>query len=519
MWSSRKKSSPDSSPHFVFRGRAYPSVVKGDNATRHIELDSLDSRKTLYNHPAVKLSDADLDKFNGTEGYPLWVEHKANKGPVGVVYHSWLGDGEARSLEIIGRVFTNTERGKKVAAKIQNGTYKGLSVNYGAAIAPDGRNEGTAKVHDKKFREISICKEPFFENCNIKLGIAASKKGSYKSEGTFYHLSIEATGEVNMSETATQQQPNTTQSSSSTQSSSMDAELLKQADSLKEQANTTQATLEKERQEKAELQKKLEALEAWAAREQEEYARNQLPKAQQYIAGVEASTGKTMSEKMKEQYMATFCNKQFKAGAEDLWAQHEYQMNVKASRDAAEKKAKDLEERLAAAEKEKEEVVSKATRSIMASRKGFSEALEQKPVDEKREEQVQRKVPLTHIMCAQVADHELPFLKQFGFGTDLEVKASADDDEQLRPLVSSIAKPPTHRLLLDPISKERNFPNSARYGDLSQQRLFAFMCSKEELVSGSLNDLVSVPKKYDIAEPKRDEGNTRAGEVNNVGAE
>lgn len=476
MFSSRNKSQAPKD-YYIVRGRAYPSVIRGSNPTDRIDHDSLTSRQKLYHHPAVKLSDDDLDKFNGTEGYPLCIEHKPHK-VVGRVHHAWIGEGKDRALEIIGRISTKTELGRKTVAKIQAKKYRGFSVSYGAGIEDAGK--GTAKLNDKMFREISICKEPFFSGCDIKLGIAASKNETYKSDTKFY-VELIASENISMSDQAASQPP-----------ASQDGELLKQADSLKEQVNEAQARvaeLEKERREKAELQEKLAKYEKYIKAEEEAYAKEQMPKANEYITALEASIGRPLAPKIKEGYINTFCSKAMRDGADMLWAQHQNHIKLEASR-------KEAESRLEAAEKEKKDLMeqmNKATNAIKHSRKGFSDALEQKPVEEKRLENLERNIPLNHIMCSASA-HELPFLKAFGFATDVEIAASAGDaDEELRPMVKSIPKAPTHRLLLDPETKERNFPNSARYYP-SGEAWFSFMCSNEELATGNLSGLVQIQK-------------------------
>jgi hypothetical protein len=160
-----------SGTYAIIKGKAYPQITLGTNPTRTVSAPlphhGPAAREAFYNDPAVKLSEADLDDIDGATGAPLCVEHN-QKDVVGHVHHSWRAEGQC--LEIIGRIPLNTTRGKQIVADIQCGKYKGFSVGYSTDLHPE-----TGDVLCKRFNEISLVEEPFFEGCNLTVGVMASK--------------------------------------------------------------------------------------------------------------------------------------------------------------------------------------------------------------------------------------------------------------------------------------------------------------------------------------------------------
>jgi HK97 family phage prohead protease len=150
----------------IIKGKAYPNVIAGDNKTRELTAP-LQDRKLLYSDPAVRLSEADLSAFNGTEGAPLCFEHNKDD-VVGHVHHTWLDDDNG--LQIVGRVPLN-KRGENIVAEIRAGRIAGLSVSYSNGIQDNGR---TKNLKSKTFREISLVRKPFFAGCDLTVGVVAS---------------------------------------------------------------------------------------------------------------------------------------------------------------------------------------------------------------------------------------------------------------------------------------------------------------------------------------------------------
>lgn len=185
---------------YVFAGRAYPRVVQGSNSTTRIT-SNVEDRDSFYNDPAVVLSDADLDRFNGAEGKPLCVEHNIND-KVGYVHHSWIGDGNKRALKIIGRVSLETERGRQVVRDIKAGKLNGLSVGYGTELISSWDN-GATELLDKNFREISLVEAPFFSGCDLsEVGVTATKNPNHNNfeKKPNLLLRVDASREILMSE-------------------------------------------------------------------------------------------------------------------------------------------------------------------------------------------------------------------------------------------------------------------------------------------------------------------------------
>lgn len=159
--------------YFVITGKAYPEVKAGKNDTTHV-VAPIRNRQAYYHDPAVQLSEADLDEIEGAAGAPLCVEHNRTD-VVGHVHHSWVEEDKGRCLKIIGRIPMN-ERGKRVVEDIKCGKYRGFSVGYGTKLAKTAN--GGHELEEKTFHEISLVEEPFFQGCDLTVGVMASKKGN-----------------------------------------------------------------------------------------------------------------------------------------------------------------------------------------------------------------------------------------------------------------------------------------------------------------------------------------------------
>jgi hypothetical protein len=475
------KPAPRAQRYFVVTGRAYPNVLKGKNPTDVVEAD-LQDRQQLYHDKSMMLSDANLDEFNGTQGAPIWEEHgQYGKHQVGYVHHSWVTEkekGGARGLKIIARIPLGDEHphGERVARLIKEGHYTGFSVGYEASLVQDKR---ATRVGSKSFREISLVREPFFDNCQLSWGVEAAAKRAtanpdYKSSGAFY-ASIEASGE----EMAEQQQQPTQQTSpppAVPESRSVGAEeLLAQADSLKERGADAEKALAALKRENELLKARDEMYKAREAKERADYAAAQEPKFREFIEPLKASMGGAMTESMEQAYRETFCNPDFKEHARGFIAQHEQRVALMASKLAA-------EEKLAAVMREKEELQSAVTKTaavINSSRSSFAHTLRGAEDDDdsnKRKVDVgaSKELHLSGMMeIPNPSLAELPFLKQHGFGTSAQVTASTADGtgEFRRAMPRTIERPREHRNLFTD-DGELALPNSARY---QHPAMFAWM--------------------------------------------
>ena len=164
----------------IVTGKAYPSIMKGQNPTRVVQ-SALNNRETFYRDPAIQLTTSDLDALDGAEGAPMCVEHN-KKDVVGSIHHTYIdADDPEKGWKIMARIPLN-DRGKRVVADIKAGKLNGFSVGYGNVLDRDART-GINKLDFKEFREISLVNEPFFDGCNLSVSVTASKNDPGKIYG------------------------------------------------------------------------------------------------------------------------------------------------------------------------------------------------------------------------------------------------------------------------------------------------------------------------------------------------
>lgn len=169
----------DTEPH---NNIGKPLDEKTLNVIRKMKLGgkiSSDERFILYNNSSVKLSlhtDNLLKPEGKLEGLPIHVEHNTSQS-VGRVLDSWIANGTGTKkpqLMVFGEVWDpNTKR------EIDSGELRGLSIGYdftyfGAPKPNGGGNQ--IHVDSKKIKEVSLCKEPFYQGC--KIDITASKNNN-----------------------------------------------------------------------------------------------------------------------------------------------------------------------------------------------------------------------------------------------------------------------------------------------------------------------------------------------------
>lgn len=179
MWSDhRQRNAAKRGTYAIVHGRAYPRVLKGKNPTDRITAPTRD-RELLWRDPAVVLSDSDLDECQGAQGIDLCYEHN-EKDVVGVVQYTEVADDD--SLHLMARIPVKTadgrpiERGLEMVEEIRAGKVKGFSVRYDTKVRPGG------VVTEKRFKEISLVHEPFFDGCDLTVGVMASSSSSSSSE-------------------------------------------------------------------------------------------------------------------------------------------------------------------------------------------------------------------------------------------------------------------------------------------------------------------------------------------------
>lgn len=480
-WSARNQ--PSNGTYFVFAGRAYPSVQEGTNTTNVVSADQR-NREAFYRDPAIVLSDYDLNAFQGAEKAPLCLEHDTTK-VVGYIHHSWIGDGNDRPLKIMGRIPLKDANGndtnRDVVADIKAGRYKGLSVGYGNKMS---QSRGTRKSTGKIFHEISLVKEPFFENCQLSsVSVLATKNPHYLSTDTRQDFEIE----IQMSEEIAQEQKQQQQQADSVPAS----ELLRQADSLKTEAETNgreaAANGDMVKQLQAQLATMKATNERFHAKEQAErdaYAKAGQADLDSFLSHL-VETGQELTDHKKAAYTKTFLNPDLKTYKDDYMAMQRKTAEVAASKKTFEEESS----RLLQVEREKasllEATVAKTTQVMNRSRSGYASAMQSttpverdEPALTEKDVAIQASRRLGEIMCPSPSSAELPWLKDLGYSNDTNVTASANGggyQRNYRQFPTSMPAPREHRLLYDR-SGEMELPNSMR---VHNPAFFSLLCQPE----------------------------------------
>jgi len=505
MWSSKiQKNNGDET--FVFSGRAYPQVLAGKNPTDIVTSDVKD-REAFYRDPAIKISDAFLDNCNGTEGFPICVEHNV-EDVRGTIHHTFIGDGNKRGLKIIAHIPIKRNgiiipQGVEAKEGIISGKYKGLSVGYGNELITASRNGAITKVNAKIFREISLVKEPFFDDCKLSWNVQASKKGINNLD---YNLNPDNSFfiEIKMSESQVTA-PGTTSTPSPTNDAVPGHELLMETDKLKTALNNESSNRQSLEKKAADMEARLKDYESKLAifaekerQEAEAYAKQQLPKYESYIQALTASkAGARLSEDDKAGFKKTFTDIRMKKAAEFYEAQYADMMEVKASREKEEAEKKALKDEL---EKLKQ-TTNTTVRMLSNARTGFATALDHTATNDAIPKEVDvsasktsTNLKLSDMMTVPAPSiAELPFLKQHRYAAAGDVTASAYGNGE-RPYVSEIPVAATSRLHLNE-EGELNFPESARNVP-GCDVFFHWMCNNDELRTGDLSDIVRVSAQH-----------------------
>lgn len=236
------------------------------------------------------------------------------------------------------------------------------------------------------------------------------------------------------------------------ESKSEAAEILRQADLLQQQ--------------NVQLQQELAEFRAQKEEETKQYAASQEPKLDEYLKALEARQG-TLAEKEKSVIRAAFTNPKYKRDGERMWKDHQELVSVAAS---AKAQASELVQ-IKAERDRLLETQTKLSQSLgpSAMRASYASALAPDSIPSAgaslptKDAGVSASgLSLTEVMgvMPSATEKELGFLQQYHFPTEFGVRASNGSGKQLR---MSMPAPAEHRLLLDPITGERNFPASMRY--------------------------------------------------------
>lgn len=528
----------------IVTGKAYPSVMQGENPTRVIQ-SALNDREAFYRDPAIKLTTSDLDALDGAEGAPMCVEH--NRGDVvGSVHHTFIdGDDPQKGWKIMARIPLN-ERGRKVVADIKAGKLNGFSVGYGNSI--DSSPSGINKLDFKEFREISLVNEPFFDGCNLSVSVTASKTDKGKNYGNnlshlhnnpYFCTNFKNYLEhifVPFGEMSEVQDNNTAATPAPTQETPAPAaepsvplkemeSMVKQTDLLKEQLNEKQRALEAAEVAKSEAAKaamsneeraELEALRNEKKAQLDAYKTANLPKAEEYMKWREEQDGSPLTDTEKKVYLAAFTNPQFKRDGErferDMRRTVELAASKKALEDERLKQEESQKSEMAKLMAEKQKLTELIGQGSANMRATYAAMMSQK-TESLTDEQKQAEEPKTlvgvnasrlnpgEILNAKPTEHELGFLSEYNFTNKVDVNASKDDPwaPEQKLFRQSLPSVPKHTQLVND-QGELNFPDSWRY---TNETVMSWFVNESGLADADTSNYVAINASRTFMEPKR----------------
>jgi len=366
-------------PYKRIWGIAYKNVLKGDNPTKHVTASQKD-RDALYNDPAIRLSEGDLERFKSLKGKPICREH--DRSVVLGHIHGYDVDPVDGHLRVMARIFTDTEEGRQAAEQLERGELNGLSVGYTTSMY-----QGTTKVASKSFDELTLTEEPFFEGCQVTVQASkkknlASKESTYNTEVLWINLSKENPMSDSTAPTPApeRQAPQPTSEAQGPQHHVAHKEassLLKVADGLQEQVDVAKASADKERVSAEEIRKQLEQqnreleqLRAYKAADEAAYAKAKAAEAQETLKIHEEMRGQTFPPDVQRAMIETMCSKNPTdlQKTEILCSQASAYLSQKNARIKAEEDNKALLEQLAKQKEENELVQERITASRQSVR-------------------------------------------------------------------------------------------------------------------------------------------------------
>lgn len=207
----------------------------------------------------------------------------------------------------------------------------------------------------------------------------------------------------------------------------------------------------------------------------DEYKKVQEPKFEEWVKGKEESEGAPMDQRRKAAFYQVFTNPAYKAEAEGNYKEHQ---RIMADRQqvvalAASKAEKEKEfEDLKAKHAQLVEMMSKAETRIGGMRSTFAAATNSTAVELQASKDDSMRRPTAGGLSSRDMFVPVPspaawelgtgFLKEYGYGNDVSVSASANDDRPLKPLPQTVPRAPEHPLLYMQ-DNEKALPNSMRY--------------------------------------------------------
>ena len=112
-------------------------------------------RQVIYHDDAMRITKNEIQDLQMLYNYPIHDNHRNVR--VGSIIDGFLTNDS--TIKILGEITDPA-----AIAKIDSGEYKGLSVGYTRTM-----DENNQMVGPIKFKEVSICPEPFFPGCTIAI--------------------------------------------------------------------------------------------------------------------------------------------------------------------------------------------------------------------------------------------------------------------------------------------------------------------------------------------------------------
>jgi hypothetical protein len=154
----------------IIEGVAYNRGMK-ERRSAHCSQEVWDSDDPdiFYNDESIRFTIQELRDMD-LMGTPLCIHHQEEL-KVGEILHNWV-DRNTGDLHIVAELDGKSKLSAGMITQVDNGVLSGLSMGYGNI-----RHMGTGIVEERRVDEISLCTDPFYDRCEVK--VRASKGAAY----------------------------------------------------------------------------------------------------------------------------------------------------------------------------------------------------------------------------------------------------------------------------------------------------------------------------------------------------
>lgn len=158
-------------------GIAYSPVNSNEARTHIVPIANTSDAREVWRDPAVKFAEHEIVLSDWT-GIPVRDTH--GRHDVGRVIYAWLeaepnptpGREPKKYLKVAVEITNDTPHGAKAVRDFDEAKFFGFSVKYDYYI-----QHHTGRVLEKRRpQEVSLCKEPFFNECVIQVSASADKQ-------------------------------------------------------------------------------------------------------------------------------------------------------------------------------------------------------------------------------------------------------------------------------------------------------------------------------------------------------